>query len=386
MLRVITLLCFFALTPTAGTLLWEARPGPRDLGGLAESAGILTAGNLDGTGAIFGFNADTGKLLWSHHGEPMRARSVSDGQHVFALFDTDERRRHLVAYDLKTGKQLWDNPIEDRKCNQSPVPIVDSGRVYILDRAGHLNAFSAATGATVYRFAYATDDPSCPSGLTLANNRLYFSAGQRDSSKSSPGNFLWAVDAATGKELWKYQTHLIVKYISDIFATPSASAETVVATSGNVILALRASTGTLLWSNKAEGVSGGYPKPYPLSAPIIANGIAFAARLEAIESWNLADGKPLPAIPVKFLTDIDFTHLYADGATLFFLGNIPNDPDSQAGRAPLHAMDIPSRKILWTHRVNRQSKFIENWVTENVLVTPTAVYYDNNSLIAKVAR
>jgi hypothetical protein len=49
-------------------------------------------------------------------------------------------------------------------------------------------------------------------------------------------------------------------------------------------------------------------------------------------------------------------------------------------------MDIPSRKILWTHRVNREIKYLENWPTHDILVTPTAVYYDNNSLIAKVAR
>jgi len=372
-------------THTPGTLLWEVRPGGRDFGGLAESSGILTAGNVTSLGGIFAFSADSGKLLWSHRGEQMRASTISDGQRTFALFDGD-KGRHLVAYDLKTGRQLWSDPIEDHRCTQDPTPIVDSGRVYILDHVGHLDAYNAVTGARVWRFTWASEDPDCPSpGVTLANNRLYFSGGQHDGSKS-PGRFLWAVDATTGNEIWKYQSHLVAEYISDVVSTPAVSGDTVVATSGNTILALSASTGSPLWTGKAEGVSGGYPKPYPLSAPVIGQGIVFAARSGAIESWDMADGNPLAPMPVKFSTDIDFTHLQADGATLFFLGDIPNDEASKPGQAPIHAMDIPSRKILWTHRVNRETKYLENWPTYNILVTPTAVYYDNNSLVAKVAR
>ncbi len=258
-------------------------------------------------------------------------------------------------------------------------------RLYVLDQGGHLNAYNAATGASLYTFVYAPEDPECPSGLTLANNRLFFGGGTHDSSHA-PGKFLWAVDAATGKELWKYQSHLVANYISDCVSTPAAFGDTVVVTTGNNVLALRASTGAVLWTRKSEGVSGGYPKPYPLSAPTIADNIVFAARSKAIDSWNLADGKPLPAIPVDIGSDIDFTHLYADGNTLFFLGDQPTDTDSKPGQHPLHAMDIPSRKILWTHRVNRDVRFLDNWPTGEILVTPTAVYYENNSLIAKVAR
>lgn len=383
MFRYAALLLLFALGTAPGTLVWEVKPGGRDFGGLAESAGILTAGNITSQGGIFAFNADSGKLLWSHRGEQMRASTVSDGQHVFALFDGD-KGRHLVAYDLKTGKQLWTNPIEGSLRTQDPSPIVDSGRVYALDQGGHLNAFNAATGALLYRFAYASDDPECPSGLTLANNRFFFGGGTHDGSHS-PGKFLWAVDASTGKELWKYQSHLVAKYISDCVSTPAVSGDTVVVTSSNAVLALRASTGALLWTRKSEGVSGGYPKPFPLSAPIIVKSVVFAARVGAIESWNLADGKPLPAFPVTFGSDVDFIHLYAADDTLFFLGDLAGDT-GKPGRHPLHAMDISTHRILWTHRVNRDIRFVDTWTTDSILVTPTAIYYDNNSLIAKVAR
>ncbi|MGA9670611.1 MAG: PQQ-binding-like beta-propeller repeat protein [Terracidiphilus sp.] len=383
MFRYASLVLLFALASSPGTLLWEVRPGGRDFGGLAESSGILTAGNVTSQGGIFAFSANSGKLLWSHRGEQMHASTVSDGQRTFALFDGD-KGRHLVAYDLKTGKQLWTTPIEGHLRTQDPAPVIDSGSVYVLDQGGHLNAYNAVTGATIYRFTYAPEDPECPSGLTLANNRLFFGGGQHDGAHT-PGKFLWAVDPATGKELWKYQSHFVSKYSTDCFSIPAAFGDTVVVTTSNNVLALRASTGTLLWTGKSEGVSGGYPKPNPLSAPTIADGIVFAARSKAIESWNLA-GSPLPPIPVDIGSDVDFTHLYADGATLFFLGDLASDVGSKPGMGLLHAMDIPTRKILWTHRVNREIRFLETWSTHEILVTPTAVYYENNSLIAKVAR
>ena len=148
------------------------------------------------------------------------------------------------------------------------------------------------------------------------------------------------------------------------------------------LCALDESTGALLWTRKSEGVSGGYPKPYPLGAPTIVNGVVYAGRSKAIDSWNLADGKPLLALPVDLGSN---PHLFAGGDTLFFLGDLASDT-GKPGQRPLHAMDTLTQKILWTHRVNREVRYIEDWSTDEILVTPTAVYYENNSLIAKVAR
>jgi outer membrane protein assembly factor BamB len=382
MFRYAALLLLLAITSAPGTLLWEARPGGRDFGGLAESAGILTAGNITSQGGIFAFSSDSGKVLWSHRGEQLRGGTASDAQRVFAVFDASTGNR-LAAFDLKAGKQLWTTATDGKLGGDFP-PIVDSGRVYLMNRDGFLDAYDAATGNRLYRFAYAPEDPECPSGQALANNRLFFGGGQHDGSHS-PGKFLWAINPTTGKELWKYQTHLIASYISECFSTPAVSSDTVVVTSSNSIFALCASTGVLLWSRKSEGVSGGYPKPYPLSAPTIVNGVVYAARNGAIDSWNLSDGKPLPSFPVELGSDAVRAHLYASGNTLFFIGNIASDTD-KPDRHPLHAMDTLTHKILWTHRVNREVRYIEDWTTDEILVTQTAVYYENNSLIAKVAR
>jgi outer membrane protein assembly factor BamB len=367
-----------ALAP--GTLVWDAKAGPRDFGNLVEASGVLIAGNITGDGGLFAFNAATGKLLWSHRGEQQRGANLIEGQRVFSISEKLGVRR-LAAFDLKTGRQLWSTSV-DRKSGESD-PIIDSGRIYVNSGQGHLDAYDTATGARIYSYDYGSSDPVCATGIALADNRLFFGGGQRDATHS-PGNFLHAVDATTGKELWHYQSHSIADYISDCYSTPAVSGDTVVVTSRSKVFALSASTGDLLWSGKSEGVSGGYPKPYPLSTPVIGQGIVFAARSDAIESWSLADGGPLPSFPAA-LGNEEQVHLYVDGSTLFFLGDLASD-NGKSGRSPLHAIDIQTREVLWTHRVNRDAKYSDTWPTHEIYITPDAIYYDNFSLVAKVAR
>ena len=367
-----------ALVP--GTLVWDAKAGPRDFGNLVEASGVLIAGNITSDGGLFAFNAATGKLLWSHRGEQQRGANLIEGQRVFSISEKAGVRR-LAAFDLKTGRQLWSTSV-DRKSGESD-PIVDSGRIYVNSGLGHLDAYDTATGARIYSNDYGSADPVCATGIAFADNRLFFGGGQRDGA-NSPGNSLHAVDATTGKELWHYQSHFVADYISDCHSTPAVSGDTVVVTTRNKVIALSASTGALLWSGKSEGVSGGYPKAYPLSAPVIGEGIVFAARSDAIESWSLADGAPLPAFPAA-LGNEEQVHLYVDGATLFFLGDLVSDT-GKSGRYPLHAIDIHTREVLWTHRVNRDVKYSDSWPTHEIFITPDAIYYDNFSLVAKVAR
>ncbi|HEY2857197.1 MAG TPA: PQQ-binding-like beta-propeller repeat protein [Terracidiphilus sp.] len=381
MVRLAAVFLLFALGSNTGTLLWEARPGGRDLGGMAESNGVLLAGNVTSVGGIFAFNSETGKLLWQHRGEQMRGVISSDGQRAFATFHSvNTNVRRLVAYDLKTGKQLWQVTSDD-KLGGHFATVVDGGRVYLMSENGHVDAYNTATGARLWDFTYAQHDAKCLTGMVLANGRLIFGGGQ-----SYPGyNFLWAIDPVTGKELWKYQSHLAYSGSIDCYATPAISGDTIVLTTGNFVMAVSASNRTVLWTGK-EGVSGGYPKPYPLSAPVIVSDMVFAARSGALSSWSLATGKPLPDVPVlAFDASPEQAHLATLDSTLFFLGDLAVD-SGKPGKTPLHAMDANTRRIVWTHRVNRQSQYIQDWPTHEVLPTPTAVFYENNGLIAKVSR
>jgi hypothetical protein len=182
----------FAGTPAGalvpGTLVWDAKVGPRDFGNLIEASGVLIAGNITSDGGLFAFNSATGKLLWSHRGEQQRGANLIEGQRVFSISEELGVRR-LAAFDLKTGRQLWSTSV-DSKSGESD-PILDSERIFINSGQSHLDAYDTATGARIYSNDYGSADPVCATGIALAGNRLFFGGGQRDSAHS-PGNSLHA--------------------------------------------------------------------------------------------------------------------------------------------------------------------------------------------------
>jgi outer membrane protein assembly factor BamB len=368
---------------TPGSLLWEARPGARDLGPSVEAAGIVAVGNINSDGGVFAYSADSGKLLWKHRGEHTRGNLASDGQRLFVVFG--HPNFHLVSLDLKTGKQLWSVSGGDKFGGDDAGVIAESGRLYVMSRDGKLDAFAADTGKKLWEFLYApVEDPECHSNLAFSNGRIYFGGGMFD-RKDAPGKFLWAVDAATGREVWRRESHLQYGSSTDCPSTPVVSGDTVLYTAGHGVAAVRASSGTPLWSHLVTKMSGGYPKALVLSQPATGAGVVFASNSEALLSWSVEDGRALAELRGLVGSDPQIVRMSAYEGTLYFCADLPSDAGAP-GKYLLHAMDIATRRILWTHRTNRPVAGFTEWQTSFVTPTASGVYYDNAMLFAKVAR
>jgi len=69
-------------------------------------------------------------------------------------------------------------------------------------------------------------------------------------------------------------------------------------------------------------------------------------------------------------------------------GNHVDQPEDAGtpGKYPLHAVDIASGRILWTHRANRPVTGFTDWQSSYVTPTASGVYYENANLLAKVVR
>jgi outer membrane protein assembly factor BamB len=135
--------------------------------------------------------------------------------------------------------------------------------------------------------------------------------------KNAPGKFLWAVNAATGSEIWRYESRFQFGATNtDCTNTPVAEGDTVVFTTANAVAAVRASTGKPLWNHLVTVLSGGYPKALVLSEPIIGAGVVFAANDRALLSWSAGDGHPLGELPGKVGTDPQVVHMVTYEGTL----------------------------------------------------------------------
>ncbi len=154
---------------------------------------------------------------------PAAATPVVAGNRVF-LSTTDAANRALVAlaFDRKTGKELWRHQVaegdhrDERSNYASSSPVTDGKHVWFFYGQGDLVAFTVG-GQEVWRrnlqkdfgaFAYQWTPATSP---LLHDGRLYVQVLQRDVPVQGRGrtdgpieSYLLAVDPATGKDVWRH--------------------------------------------------------------------------------------------------------------------------------------------------------------------------------------
>jgi outer membrane protein assembly factor BamB len=183
----------------------------------------------EGQDFIVAFNKETGDELWRTPRDEETTWStpliVEHQGQVQVITSATKKTR---AYDLKTGKQIWEGP--GLTANVIPSPVASDGVVYLtsgfrgnallaikLGKSGNL----AGTDAILWTHNRST--PYVPSPL-LSGNRLYFFAGN--------SGRLSCFDVKTGKP---HYTDQRVDGMDNVYASP-------VAAGGNVYLVSRSGT------------------------------------------------------------------------------------------------------------------------------------------------
>lgn len=257
-------------------IVWEARPGFRDFGHLASAAGVIVSGNTSGKGGTFAFDAGTGKLLWASRGRHMKGEPFVDGESAWVISTAGGFAARLTSHALGI---------------QHGGPVAGDGRVFVISQNGKVKAFDTKSGKVAWDHAYSTGRAECPSALSLSEGVLYFGGGESDNTPGK-GRFLWALDAATGQELWRFVAKPESYTSGECVQAPAVATGIVVATAHHTAFALDAKTGKLLWSRKADAVVNVRSTVLNLSEPVIAQGTVYATNDIALHGWNLRTGTP----------------------------------------------------------------------------------------------
>jgi uncharacterized protein YjbI with pentapeptide repeats/outer membrane protein assembly factor BamB len=276
----------------------------------AVDAGVAYAVNL--SGQLTALSATTGRKLWSwtdpNAGSPfprVEAPVTADGNLAFVA-DTN----YLWAIG-PGGYVAW------KSSNLTPTsaPTVAGGELYIADSTeGYLYALNAASGLELWRAQPGTG--GCTSQPAYSAGTVY----------ASCGNTLYALSAATGTTEWSWTGS------DGALTTPAISGSTVYVgdARGDSVYAISAKAGALLWTYSAASQVG--------AAPAVGQGIVFVT----------TEGGTLDAVNANTGARLWQFNLGASGpgATAPALAGAVVYAASSAGT--IYALNAESGKKLWS--------------------------------------
>lgn len=223
-----------AVDPVDGRVLWSLPTGGRIRSTPAVARGTVVVGSADGS--VYAADASDGHLLWRWDSP---GRSLESGDFGF-----------------------------DRKTVQSS-PAVAGGRVFVGTRSGSLFALDLASGERLWEASHGT---SWVNGSpAVAEGRVFVG--------SSDGRFLQAVDAETGRELWRRESGLS-------WSSPVVLGDVVHFTEYNGrVRALDVATGETRWGTvlPADG----------WASPVVDDGVLFVGSDDGFYALRSSEGPPL---------------------------------------------------------------------------------------------
>jgi outer membrane protein assembly factor BamB len=207
-----------------------------------------------------GVSAERGLLkAWPESGPPLAWKTTGAGQGYssFAVaggrlytLGAREDREHVVAFDIASGKRVWDAPhgqrfSNDRGDGPRGTPTVDGTRVYAFGASGDLTALEAASGKVAWTVNVIRDfgGQNITWGLSesplIVGDRIIVSPG-------GPGSSVVALNKADGKLIWKTEADR-AGYSSAVLHELGGISEAIVFT-GQRALGVNIANGRVLWS------------------------------------------------------------------------------------------------------------------------------------------
>lgn len=234
----------------------------------AHTAGTPSLGVYVGStdGALAKLDARTGTLLWRY-----KTQGTSIPAAVTVVAGTTflgSQEGIVYALNASNGAILWQFPTGSAVIAS---PMVVSGVVYIGSTDGNLYALNASTGKALWQYRTGPANVAvAPSTVVVSNGVVYGS-----SSDEVAASYLFAVDAASGKQLWRISVQ------NQSFTAPQIANSTLYLASwalkqqggpdirDSFVYAFNAQNGSLLWRSDKIG-------DYIISSPTVVNGVLYA--------------------------------------------------------------------------------------------------------------
>lgn len=179
----------YALDAASGEVIWSFKSNGKLFSTPAVADGLVVFGSSDNN--VYALDLATGKKRWSFEcgKSVLGSPSIYGGKVFIGASDNCFR-----ALDLKSGKLLW--CYDQIKGFIESKPFVDKEQVVIGDWANTLYSFNPADGKLQWTWSNGGSRMLSPAATypVKANGKIIFATPERVS---------YAVDAKTGKQLWR---------------------------------------------------------------------------------------------------------------------------------------------------------------------------------------
>jgi outer membrane protein assembly factor BamB len=269
----------YALRASDGALLWRYRAPiaiPQSVeaaGGIVYAEGVAPSGGVPPS--LYAVRASDGQLLWTYQtGGEFALPPVANGVAYVAVGDGPMNT--VDAVDSLTGTCLWrfTADADQSFIGRGTVPTVADGVVYVA-ASSRVYALRASDGQVLWRASRANTGVPIPEQPVVGDGALYVKEG--DSG-------LAAVRARDGTLLWH-------QHVGNIFGMSEDQGLMLAITQSNVADGLRASNGSVLWTQPIDSFATWDPASLPYA---VAGGRLFVATEKGtLQAIRAADGTRL---------------------------------------------------------------------------------------------
>jgi outer membrane protein assembly factor BamB len=385
---------------TAPTEKLTVNPGFRDWGPTTIAGTTILAGNSTNKGGLFAVDTLTGKLKWTSRPAALRyGLGVSTPPAVSGSIVIAPMGNTLVAVSLATGKEIW----RGLQTARSASVVASSGLAYVLGDDNTFYALDATTGKEKWkrpfaRFVGCDSRPVVRDGVVYVSGTVLLKPADAIQSASYYGH-LFALDANTGEERWRYPATPVGITGGSCYSEPIVTSDTFFAIVSTNLHAIDVANGRERWGGPLEVRRSveGRVRGVNVRGLVDAGSILVGMTSNYLIAFDKATGRTAWEIQGQYGSSNASTAVA--GKVLYFQGHPGAEPVaavqgwtvSQGGRpvvsAPvlppgrLNALDLDTRAILWSFSRPTEE---ENWPFGFVTPVDGGLWVDSYQALVKL--
>ena len=373
--------------------------GFRDWGPTTIVGNTIIGGNSSNRGGLFAVDTVTGKMKWSARPLGLSGTFVATKPAVAGSVVIVPMGNTLVALQLATGKELWRGP----QTQQQASVAADTATAYVLGEDNNFYAFDATTGRQKWKVTFARGSGSCESQPVVRDGVVYVTGSMlvKPADAYQPASYyrhLFALDANTGKERWRYPSTPVGGRGGVCLTQPIVTPDAFYGVESSTLFAVNLSTGRDRWTPfEVRRPVEGRERGVEVGGLVDAGPVLIGLTSSYLIAFDKSSGKTAWEIPGQYRVSSPSTAVA--GRVLYFQGHpgappaaevqgriryvggkpVPEAPALPPGK--LNALDLDTRNILWSFsRVTAEP----NWAFGFVTPTTDGLWVDSYQALVKL--